>query len=112
VSALLRAGNWRLVPVNQAIEISLQHPTLRPMSIKSTAYPQLIGDGDVATVGTTAFLAARDDTPDALVLATLQVLYQSPPLIEGMIARQSVAEWEGLEFHPAARAFFFHAGDE
>ncbi len=107
VTRLLERGEWRLVPLTEGIEISLQHPTLRPMSIEPTDHPKidLPGNG-IPTVGTTAFLAARDDTPADLVTAMLEALYQEPAPCIGLIPRRRAAEWQGLAFHPAARVFF------
>lgn len=38
--------------------------------------------------------------------AALQAVYEEPPLIEGMIPRRYAAEFQGMQLHPAARAFF------
>ena len=38
VSNLLLEGRWRLVPVPNPIQISLQHPTLRPMTIEPSEF--------------------------------------------------------------------------
>lgn len=106
VAKLLTAGHWRLVPVPRGIQISLQHPTLRPMTIESDELAVGISEEGIPTVGTTAFLAAREDTPSALVVAVLNALYESPPPFVGLIPRDQAAEWQGLAFHPAARHYF------
>ncbi|TWU40690.1 serine/threonine-protein kinase [Novipirellula artificiosorum] len=107
---LLESNRWQLVPIPSAISISLQHPTLRPMTIESADYPHSnLPAAGIATVGTTAFLAARHDTPADLVTAALEILYQPPELCVGLISRKQAAEWQGLALHRAARKFY--AGD-
>ena len=123
VERLILHAGWRLVPIRNGIAVSLQHPTLRPMTIEPPHYPRgdLPSDG-IPTVGTTAFLAARTDAPSELIVATLNILYGVPPSghqendhegvpaavdrLPGMITREHAAEWQGLAFHPAARHFF------
>ena len=111
VSDLLASQRWRLVPIDEAVSIALQHPTLRPMTVSASEYPgsAAIPVGGIETVGTTAFLAARHDAPKEMVLGVLQALYSSQIDHVALIPRQQVAEWQGLAFHPAARKFF--AGD-
>ncbi|MCA9135944.1 MAG: protein kinase [Planctomycetales bacterium] len=114
VSDLLR-GEWRLMAIPQSITISMQHPTLRPLTIDGTHYQAAgIPDEGIATVGTTAFLAARRDAPAALVQATLEVLYQPPRIFVGLIPRERAVEWQGLDLHHTARHYFaaFDAGSE
>ncbi|QDT01869.1 Serine/threonine-protein kinase PrkC [Rubripirellula lacrimiformis] len=107
VTQLLDSGRWRLIPVPQGIQIALQHPTLRPMTIETSDHPgiQLPPTG-VPTLGTTAFLAARHDTPSELVTEVLHALYLPPEPCLGLIPRRRAAEWQGLAFHPAARKFY------
>lgn len=123
VERLILHAGWRLVPIPNGIEVSLQHPTLRPMTIEPPHYPRAdLPPGGIPTVGTTAFLAARTDAPSELVVATLNTLYgvsasgpdaagdEDVPAaitrIPGMISREHAAEWQGLAFHRAARHFF------
>ena len=108
-SSMLNTGKWRLIPLETAIEISLLHPSLRPMTISATDYPnaKLPKEG-IATVGMTAFLAAKSTAPSALVTAALEALYQPPTIAPGLIPRYQIHEWQGLNFHNAARKFFEH----
>ena len=112
VTDLLGHG-WRLVAIDDAISVALQHPTLRPMTIPADRFPNagLPADG-LRTVGTTAFLAVRADAPGELVTTTLRVLYSQPPLMPDMITRRHAAEWQGLALHPAARRFYAISGLE
>lgn len=107
VSQLLSSGRWTLVAVPSSVDIALQHPTLRPMTIMPGEYAgaEIPPDG-ISTVGTTGFLAAVHRTPDALVTAALEVLYQQPPLSVGLIPEHRAAEWQNLGFHRAARRYY------
>lgn len=107
VAGLLSNG-WRLMEIPQGIDISMQHPTLLPMTIDRTHYASDgVPEGGIATVGTTAFLATRRDAPSALVQSTLELLYQPPQIFVGLIPRERAAEWQGLlDFHPTARRYF------
>ncbi|MFG0261644.1 MAG: serine/threonine-protein kinase [Novipirellula sp. JB048] len=107
VANLIRHHRWQLISIPRPIQISLQHPTLRPMTIERSDYPDLdLPTEGIATVGTTAFLAARTDTPSELVTATLRSLYEPPTLCAGLIPRKQAAEWRGFVFHHAARQFY------
>jgi TRAP-type uncharacterized transport system substrate-binding protein len=102
-----KPGKWRLLDLPSAIEISLQHPILRPMGISASDYPSAnLPPAGLSTVGTTAFLAATWRTPDRLVTAALEAIYQSPEDFPGLISRDRATEWQGLGFHPAARRYF------
>ena len=119
VSEFLSSGRWRLVAIPSAVSLSLQHPTLTPMTIDLSEYTDtdapVSTDASVSrieTVGTTAFLAARQDTPNDLVIAALKALYEKPSLCVGLIPQSQAAEWQGLAFHPAARHFYNERSDE
>lgn len=104
---MLRGDRWQLLALPSAIDISLQHPSLKPMTIYATDYPGAnLPEAGIATVGMTAFLVAKVTTSDALVTASLDALYQSPAIARGLIPRRLVNEWQGLAFHPAARRYF------
>ena len=106
-ASMLTSRHWRLVPLPSAIEISLQHPSLKPMTIGRNDYPSAnLPLGGISTVGMTAFLAARSSAPDVLVAAALDALYQLPTIAPGLIQRRQVNEWQGLDFHRAARKYF------
>ena len=99
--------DWQLIAIPNAVEIALLHPTLKTMPIRYSDYPDAsIPTEGLPTVGTTAFLAARQDTPGALIKASLNALYRAPPIMAGMIPRDTSAEWQGLAFHPVARQYF------
>ena len=107
VTELVNSGRWRLVPIATSVNIALQHPTLRPMNIMPDEYPGTdIPDAGIPTVGTTAYLAARQDTPGDLVQAALDGLYAQPMIYPRLIPRSRTAEWQALVFHRVARDFF------
>ena len=118
VNELLASQRWRLLSIPTAIQIALRHPALRPMTISASEYPgaELPAEG-IATIGTTAFLAARRDAPSALITAALEALYSAPPaypppavsepsLAVELIPKERAVEWQGLRFHPAARSYY------
>jgi len=106
-ASMLSGNRWRLLPLDSAIEISLQHPSLKPMTIMPADYPEIeLPTGGISTVGTTAFLVGKFTAPDDLVTQTLIALYQSPPISNGLIARRQAMEWQNLSLHRAARRFY------
>ncbi|MEZ6089010.1 MAG: serine/threonine-protein kinase [Pirellulaceae bacterium] len=107
IRAVLTSKAFRLLSIDQAVEISLDHPTFRPLQIRVDDYGDvgLPAEG-ISTIGTTAFLATRSNAPDSLVTAVLKALYEDGALLPGMISRQHAAEWQGLALHRAARAFY------
>lgn len=110
VSRLLENAAYRLIEIPNAIQISLQHPMLRPMAIEPGDLPGAgLPVGGVATVGTTGFLAADLNAPAALITAVLEELYRPPPVCGGLIPQHQAAEWQGWVFHPAARRFYSRA---
>lgn len=103
----LLASGWQLLPIEDPIAVSLQHPTLQPMTILPRHFPDCeLPAAGIPTVGTTGYLAAATHCPDALVWLALEALYAQPPPITGMISRRQASEWQGLALHPAARRFF------
>ncbi len=107
---LLDTGQFRLIGMPNAWEFALDEPTFHPLKVTNEAYPQCgISELGIATVATTAFLAAPFETPDILVQAVLENLY-APGMVEatGILSAERVANWQGLAWHPAAREFFQH----
>ena len=106
VNQLISEGRWRLIPIENGRRVSNQHPALHVMVIEASEFPGGEVTENVPTVGTTAFLVARDDTPSELVIAFLEALYQEPPPCLGLLPRSLAGEWGEKSFHPAARSFF------
>jgi TRAP transporter TAXI family solute receptor len=106
-TSMLSSRRWRLIPLTEAIEISLQHPSLRPMTIVPSDYPDAeLPPVGIPTVGMTAFLTTKASAPDVLITNALDALYQSPTITPGLIPRRQISEWQGLDFHHAARRYF------
>ncbi len=106
-TSMLDSGHWRILPLPSAVDISLAHPSLRPMKILPADYPAAdLPEGGVSTVGMTAYLVATTSTPDSLVREALNALYADPKIASNLIPKELVGEWQGLLFHRAARQFF------
>jgi TRAP transporter TAXI family solute receptor len=108
VSGLLSSGRWKLVPIPSPQRITDPHPILLPATIKPGVYAGVpLPPQGIETVRTLAYLAAVRDTPGELVTAALQVLYQDPPLCDGLIPRETAAEMQSyLNVHAAARGYY------
>jgi TRAP transporter TAXI family solute receptor len=107
VDDMLENQQFVLLSIPESFKVSFEHPTLRPLQIPATAYPDRgLSEQGYDTVGMTAFLAARMDTPNVLVEAALQAIYAEPPLYANMIPLRGAAEFQGMQLHPAARRFF------
>ncbi len=105
ISQLLAAGTFRLLPIPNAMNISLEEPAFRMIEITSKDYPNT-GASPIQTLATTAFLAARTDTPSRLVQVALDSLYGSDNAIPGILTVQQASHWQGLPWHATARQFF------
>jgi len=105
---LLAEGKYKLLPIEDAMEFSLDQPTFHALLLTKSIYPSSnLPAGGVITVATTAFLAARADAPDILVEKVLECLF-SPETIEecGLLSAERAAHWQGLAWHPAAQRYF------
>jgi len=108
VQQLLSEHGYRLLSIPEALEVAAEHPALRSFRIAASDYPagKLPPEG-ILSVGLPSFLATRTETPAALVRVALEAIYADPPLSAQLIPRRSAAEFQGLQFHPAARDFFY-----
>lgn len=105
---LLADGKFKLLPIEEAMEFSLDQPTFHALALTKSMYPACdLPQGGILTVATTAFLAARADAPDILVEKVLECLF-SPATIEecGLLSAERAAHWQGLAWHPAAQRYF------
>lgn len=113
VTDLLETDKWRVIPIKKHAQIAWEHPTLLSASIHADEFPDAMGiSEEIPTLGTTAFLAARKDTPAELVMAALHALYAEPAPVDGLIPRSTAAEWHGLDLHDAARDYFAESQSE
>lgn len=104
---MLYKHHFVLLGIPESIHVSQEHPTLRPLQISPDAYPDLdLPPEGFQSVGMTAFLAARMDSPDVLVESALAAIYDEPILFPGLIPKQKAAEFQGMQLHPAARRYF------
>jgi TRAP transporter TAXI family solute receptor len=116
-------GQYELLPIEDAQSLALEHPVFRPFVIQRDYYPdaevreengELVGPKrvDIQTIATMAFLAARHDAPDVLIMSALNAMYSLETFRSshtqklGFIPRARNAEWQGLAYHPAARRYF------
>ena len=107
IDSMLGSGQLRLMNLRDAWEFALAEPSFHPITVKQLDYPAAIWSGDgINTVATTAFLVCSQDAPEVLVHQVLYSLY-SPPLRNlGILSAEQAAHWQGIAWHPAARAFF------
>ncbi len=103
IQNLLTSGRWRLCSLQEALDITNDEPTFRVVQISPTDYASV--SQPISTVATTAFLAARSDASNRLVEAALESMYRDSP-IEGILPAHRAAQWKGLPWHRAARAYF------
>lgn len=105
---LLASGAYRLLPIADAVQFSLDEPMFHPLQLHQSIYPRAdLPESGTISVATTAFLAARSDAPDVLVEKVLEQLFQ-PDSIEQckLFSPEQAAHWQGIAWHPAAQRFF------
>lgn len=115
VNELLCAGDYQLLSMSNAWQFALDEPSFHPLLVETDDYPDCqLPDTGIATVATTAFLAARTETPAILVQTVLTHLF-APEMVAatGIVSAERAAHWQGIPWHPAAREFFsaYHGSD-
>lgn len=105
---LMSGKAYRLMDFGQAWQFSLREPAYHPIRIQPTDYPESdIGENGVSTVATTAYLVCSKDAPEILVNRVLECLYQPDvQQLAGVMSAEEAAHWQGIAWHPAAKAFF------
>ena len=109
IQQLLQSGEYELLELPDAQEFAFDHAMFKYFRISSGFYQQdpPVPERDLHTVATVAFLATRSDASNLLVQTVLETLYsKQAPAIAGLIPAKQAAEWHGLNWHPAADAFF------
>lgn len=105
---LLAQGDYRLLPIADAMQFALDEPIFHPLLLTPASYPgcSLPAEG-IITIATTAFLACREDAPPILVETVLRNLY-SPEFIQqnGILSPDRASRWPVNTWHPAARKYF------
>lgn len=105
---LLSTGSYRLLPIANSLQFAMDEPVFHPVLLTSTNYPSgQLPEGGLATVATTAFLAARSDAPPIMVNTVLEQIF-APEFVQrtGIFSAERAAHWSGHAWHPAAREFF------
>ncbi len=106
IAELLVKNLFRLESIQQAMAISLEEPSFHPIEILPTDYPASQMTQPLSTVATTAFLAARRQASTRLIRESLAALYDNESPIPSILSAERAAKWQGLAWHPAARAYF------
>lgn len=104
---LLSEGQFRLLPLDDAVQFSLDDPAFRLLPITTEYYPQAqLPAGGLNTIATTAYLTSHINCPDALVRKTLEAIY-SPEVREScqLLSPERVADWD-VHWHRAAKQFY------
>lgn len=107
MNELLGSGEFKLLPLNDAVKFSLDDPAFHLLPLTTEHYPSAnLPQAGINTVATTAYLATRVDCPDVLVTTTLEVIY-SPEVITSckLLSAEKVADWQ-VSWHRAADAYF------
>jgi TRAP transporter TAXI family solute receptor len=107
IERLLTNGQFRLMSLPNAWEFALAEPSFHFIYLGKDDYPNsLQEDRAISSVAATAYLVCNPDAPDVLVNQVLSALY-SPELMRlGVMTAEQAAHWQGIAWHPAARAFF------
>lgn len=110
LAALLTKGEFELLPILDAEALALHHPFFSRHHIPRGLYDEgpPVPPEDIATVATTAMLAAREDAPSALVSEMLAALFESDLKSEApiLIPAREAANWPLSRLHPAARSYY------
>lgn len=104
---LLSNGSFRLVPLDDAVQISLDDPAFRLLPITTEYYPQAkLPKGGLNTIATTAYLTSHINCPDVLVRKALEAVY-SPEVRQScqLLSPERVADWD-VHWHRAAKQFY------
>lgn len=105
---ILSQGHYRVLSLSDSLEFALDEPAFHPLLLTSVNYPDCgMPEAGIATVATTAFLAAQFETPAILVQTVLQNLFD-PQVVQsaGILSAEKAAHFHGLAWHPAAHEFF------
>lgn len=109
LTALLDAGDYRLLPVLDSEAIALANPFFVPFAIPRGFFderPPLPAE-ETPTVASTAVLAARKDCSETLIAAALRALYERDlrPEFPHSIQRRDALAQAPIPVHPAVRKF-------
>jgi TRAP transporter TAXI family solute receptor len=105
LSELITSGEYRLLSIADAPNMTLAEPMFRLYQFPAGAYRGSV-EAPVNSLATAALMVVRRDAPSPLVEECLKALYETHGLTDGLIAKEMAAEWQGLPYHPAARKYF------
>jgi TRAP transporter TAXI family solute receptor len=105
LSELITSGEYRLLSIADAPNMTLAEPMFRLYQFPAGAYRGSV-EAPVNSLATAALMVVRRDAPSRLVEECLNALYENHGLTDGLIAKEMAAEWQGLPYHPAARKYF------
>ncbi len=108
VQKLLLSGTFQLMSLPDPWEFALKEPSFHTFYVQPSDYPKCsINPSGVSTIATAAFLVCREDATEVLVNETLRALYSPEVMALGKLwTAEEAAHWQGIAWHPTARAFF------
>jgi TRAP transporter TAXI family solute receptor len=106
LQGVLSLNMFEILPLTNAIDLSLDEPTFRVTQILQADYPNIVIGSPIPTLATPAFLACRNDASARLVEYTLQTLYESEEPIQGILSAESASHWQSPTMHKRARQYF------
>ncbi len=104
---LLQGGVFKLLPMDDAVQFSLDDPAFRLLPITAEYYPLAhLPAGGLNTVATAAYLTTHINCPDNLVRKALEAVY-SPEVRQAcqLLSPERVADWD-VHWHRAAKQFY------
>ena len=102
---LLSEGKYRLLSIRDVASLTSTEPMFRFLELKAGAYRGIIQEPTMM-IATAALLVVRKDSSARLVEECLSAVYERKPLVDGLIARELAASWQGLPYHEVARQYF------
>ena len=104
---LLTGGRYHLLPLDDAVQFSLDDPAFRLLPITSEYYPNAkLPPGGLNTIATAAYLTSHVNCPDTLVRKALEAVYSSEVRHAcQLLSPERVADWD-VHWHRAAKEFY------
>jgi TRAP transporter TAXI family solute receptor len=115
VAELLRTGELRIVPLENAKAIEMLDPFFRAAVIPKGAFGTrpFVPAEDRETVATTSFLVASGSASDRLIHAALLAIHEENLKLKApmLIARADADRYVSTVFHPISHKYFHPADD-
>jgi TRAP transporter TAXI family solute receptor len=110
LNALLKTGDFKLIPILDAEALAIHHAYFSPITIPRGLFKEgpPVPEEPVVTVATVAFLAAREDVSELLVTGTLSALYNGRVRLQipTLISARDAANWPLYPLHQASRSYY------